>query len=240
MTVSNTTTFDLSITELVEEAYERCGVEPRSGYDMRTARRSLNLLMLEWANRGINLWTVEERSQALTANVADYTLDGDIVDLIEHMVDLPNVPQTTRLNLTRVSVSTHASRTNPTIVGRPTEIYVDRQRVAPIVHLWPIPDIAGYTLQYWVLRRMYDVGDYTNTTDVPFRFLPALAGGLAYHMARKILTANRDDTRWAVNFLEARIQRLQVDYEASFEEAAGEDRDRSTLSLVPMAGVYRP
>jgi hypothetical protein len=239
MTSSGTTTFDLAVTEIVEEAYERCGVEPRNGYDMRTARRSLNLLMLEWANRGINLWTVEKRTQALTNGVADYTLGSDIVDLIEHMVELPNQPQTTRLNLTRVSVSTHASRTNPDIIGRPTEIYVDRQVAAPIVHLWPVPDIAGYTLEYWILRRMQDVGAYTNTMDTPFRFLPALVGGLAYHMARKILTANRDDTRWAVNFLEARIQRLQVDYEASFEEAAGEDRDRSTLSLVPLGGVYR-
>lgn len=239
MTTSGTTTFNLAITEIIEESYERAGIEVRSGYEMKTARRSLNLLFQEWANRGVNLWTIEERSQALTAGVDTYELDTDIVDLIEHMIEIPNQSQVTRYNLNRVSVSTHANRTNPTIEARPTEIYVNRLRDAPVIHLWPVPDIAGYSVKYWVLRRMQDAGAYTNTPDVPFRFLPPLIAGLAYHLARKALSTDRADTRWAVYFLEQRINRLQQDYEASFIEAAGEDRERATLSIVPRSGAYR-
>lgn len=240
MAVSGLTVFNLTINELIEESYERCGLEFRSGYDARTARRSLALLLLEWSNRGINLWTVEERSLPLTTGVDTYTLGTDIVDLIEQMVQVPNTSQTTRYNLTRVSVSTQATRTNPTVSGRPTEIYVDRQRDAPIVHIWPVPgDNGPYALVYWVLRRMDDPGAYGNTTDVPFRFLPALVAGLAYYLAVKLMTADRSDTRWAVQFLEQRIIRLQADYESVFLAAAQEDRDKSTLSIVPRGSAYR-
>lgn len=239
MTVSGTTTFDLDIHEIIEEAYERCGIEDRSGYDLRTARRSLNILLLEWANRGINMWTIEERELVLTQGVDTYTLGTDIVDLIEQMIQIPNTSQETRYNLTRVSVSTQATRTNPTITGRPTEIYIDRQRVAPIVHIWPIPQIGGYTLVYWILRRMDDTGAYTNTADVPFRFLPALTAGLAYHLARKVLTSDNAANRWQIMFTEQRIIRLQADYEASFLEASQEDRERATLSIVPRGSAYR-
>lgn len=240
MAVSGLTVFNLTINELIEEAYERCGLEFRSGYDARTARRSLALLLLEWSNRGINLWTVEERSLPLTTGVDTYTLGTDIVDLIEQMVQVPNTSQTTRYNLTRVSVSTQATRTNPTVSGRPTEIYVDRQRDAPIVHIWPVPGDGGpYALVYWVLRRMDDPGAYGNTADVPFRFLPALVAGLAYYLAVKLMTADRSDTRWAVQFLEQRIIRLQADYESVFLAAAQEDRDKSTLSIVPRGSAYR-
>lgn len=206
---------------------------------MRSARRSLSILMLEWANRGINLWTVEEATLALTSGLDTYTLGTDIVDLIEQMIQIPNVTQTTRYNLTRVSVSTQATRTNPTITGRPTEIYIDRQRDAPVVHVWPVPGSAGYTLVYWYLRRMDDPGAYTNNVDVPFRFLPALIAGLAYYLAVKLLTADRSDTRWAVMFLEQRILRLQNDYENAFLAAAQEDREKATLMMVPRGSAYR-
>lgn len=240
MSVSGLTVFNLTINELIEEAYERCGIEQRSGWESRTARRSLALLMNDWANRGINLWTVQERSLVLDFGVDTYTLDTDIVDLIEQMVQVPNTSQETRYNLTRVSISTQATRTNPTVQGRPTEIYVDRQRDAPVVHIWPVPGSNGpYVLVYWVLRRLDDPGVYGNTADVPFRFLPALVAGLAYELAKKALTADRADTRWAVMFLEQRIIRLQQDYEATFLMAAQEDRDKSTLSIVPRGSSYR-
>lgn len=195
--------------------------------------------MVEWANRGINLWTVEERDLVLTPGEDTYTLGTDIVDLIEQMIQVPNTTQETRYNLTRVSVSTQATRTNPTITGRPTEIYIDRQRDAPIVHIWPIPNQAGYVLNYWILRRMDDPGAYGNTADVPFRFLPALVAGLAYYLAVKLMAADRADTRWAVQFLEQRIIRLQGDYEAAFLQAAQEDREKATLSIVPRGSAYR-
>lgn len=224
MTTSGTTTFNLDFIEAIDEAYERCGIEERTGYEMRTARRSANLLMLDWANRGINLWTVEERTQVLTAEDGEYTLGTDVVDLLETMIQLPNQSTTTRLNVTRVSVSTFANRTNPDLTGRPTEIYVDRQRDAPVIYLWPLPDDNGpYTLVYWVLRRVQDVGVYTNTGDFPFRFLPAFISGLAHFLAEKNPGRVPMDVR----------MRLEQAYERDWKRAADEDRDKSALMLVP-------
>lgn len=217
------------MTEAIEEAFERAGLESRSGYDLRTARRSINLMFADWANRGINMWTIEERTQLLTYNVASYTLGTDIVDLIEYMIQIPTTSQVTRYNMTRVSVSTFAGRTNPEITGRPTEIYIDRQQPAPVVHVWPLPGTAGpYTLVYWVLRRMDDAGAYSNTADMPFRFLPPFISGLAYYIAEKRQQANPD-----------LILRLQARYEADWQRAAEEDREKATLSIVPRGDVYR-
>ena len=132
MTTSGTTTFQLDFIEAIEEAYERCGLESRSGYDMKTARRSINLMQLEWANRGINLWTVEERTQVLTASDGSYQLNADIVDLLEHVISIADAPTETRYNVTRVSVSTFATRTNPELTGRPTQIYINRKNEGPL------------------------------------------------------------------------------------------------------------
>lgn len=229
MTTSGTTTFDLDFIEAIEEAYERCGLESRSGYDMRTARRSINLMQLEWANRGVNLWTVEERSQLLTAGDGSYQLAADIVDVIEHMVSVPNSSTETRYQMKRVSISTFATRTNPEITGRPVQIYVNRTNDGPLVKLWPIPDGSGpYTLYYWVLRRIEDAGAYTNTGDFPFRFLPVFIAGLAFHLAEK---KRLDDP--------ALISRLEGRYAEQWAIASDEDRDKSTLSLTPRPGVYR-
>lgn len=228
MTTSGTTVFNPNFIDAIEEAYERAGVESRSGYDMRSARRSINLLFADWANRGINMWTVEERTQTLTNGTAAYTLESDIVDLMDHMIEIPNTTQETRYNLTRVSVSTHAGRTNPDITGRPTEIYINRLRDAPVINLWPSPNLSGFILHYWVLRRIEDAGAYTNTGDMPFRFLPAFVAGLAYLIASKKQATN-----------EPLIARLQAVYEAEFRKAAEEDREKATLTLTPRAGAYR-
>lgn len=197
--------------------------------------------MLEWANRGINLWTVEQRSLPLIDGVGQYVLESDIVDVIEQMVQIPTTGSEVRYNLTRVSVSTQATRTNPTITGRPTEVWFDRQQAAPVANIWPLPDNGNgtYSMVYWVLRRIDDPGAYTNTSDVPFRFLPALVAGLAYYIAVKVLTADRADTRWAVMFQEQRIIRLHDDYESTFLAAAQEDREKATLSIVPRGSSYR-
>src|SRR3954471_4851711 len=138
MTASGTTTFSLDMTEAIEESFERAGLESRSGYDMRTAKRSINLLLHDWSNRGVNLWTVDERSKLLVAGQQDYTLETDIVDLIEYMLEVPsNTLQILRYNLTRASVSPFAAHTNPNLQGRPTQVYVNRQVAAPIARLWP-------------------------------------------------------------------------------------------------------
>lgn len=229
MTTSGTAVFDLDFIDAIEEAFERAGVESRTGYDMRTARRSVNLLFADWANRGLNMWTMEERSQLLTYGVATYTLGTDIVDLIEYMIQIPTTSQVTRYNLTRVSLPTQAQRTNPGILGRPTEIYIDRQRPAPIVHLWPLPGQQGpYTLYYWVLRRIEDAGAFSNTGDFPFRFLPAFIAGLAFYIAQKKQPDNA-----------ALLARLETDYEKTWLRASEEDRERATLKMVPRGSSYR-
>lgn len=229
MAVSGTTTFNPDFVDAIEEAFERAGVENRTGYDMRSARRSINLLFADWANRGFNMWALEERTQALTGDDGEYTLGTDIVDLVETMIELTGSSPVQRYNLNRVSISTHAGRVNPDITGRPTEIYIDRQRDAPIVHLWPLPSATGlYTMYYWILRRFDDAGAYTNTADVPFRFLPAFISGLALMIAEKRQPDNA-----------ALIMRLSQKYEADWLRASEEDREKATLTIVPKGSSYR-
>lgn len=231
MTTSGTTIFNLDMVEAIEEAFERAGIESRNGYDMKTARRSINLMLADWANRGFNMWTIEERTQLLTYGDGEYTLGEDIVDLVETMIQIPPTGggQVLRYNCDRVSISTHATRVNPDLLGRPIEIYIDRQQPAPIIHLWPLPGDGGpFTLVYWVLRRIEDAGAYTNTADIPFRFLPPFISGLAYYIAEKKRT---DDPNL--------ILRLQQRYEADWLRASEEDRERATLSIVPRSSSYR-
>lgn len=206
--------------ELFEEAFERAGLELRSGYDLKTARRSLNLLCLEWANRGLNLFTVDGGVLPLSAGVATYTLPDGTIDLIEHMLRAGS--QDTFLE--RISVSTYAQQTNKELRARPTQIYVDRGAAATTVTLWPVPDTVGnYSLVYYRLKYIDGLasGSGAATTSVPPRFVPALVAGLAAHIAAK-----RPES-------EGRVGRLRAEYEALFEQAAGEDRDRASVYLMP-------
>ena len=201
---------------------------------MRSSRRSINLLFSDWGNRGLNLLEYSERSQLLTYGVGEYDLspDNDLVNVIEQVIQLPPGQSSTslnRYNLTRVSVSTQATRTNPYITGRPTEIFYQRLRDGITAHIWPLPGDGGpYTLIYWGLRRMDDAGAYTNTADMPFRFLPAFIAGLAFYIAQK-----KDPNN------EALIARLERDYEQTWQRAAETDRETATLSIVPRSSSYR-
>lgn len=231
MTTSGTTIFNLDFREAIEEAFERCGLESRVGYDMRTARRSMNLMFADWANRGLNMFTYEERTQLLTDGVVEYDLGDDIVDVLEQVVQVPSsgTGGPTRYNMTRVSISTQATRTNPTTTGRPVEVYYNRGVDGVTAHIWPVPNSSyPYTLVYWVLRRIQDAGAYTNTGDFPFRFLPAFISGLAFYIAQKKRT---DDPNL--------IARLESDYEKAWLRAAEEDRERATLKLAPRSSSYR-
>lgn len=215
------------LPELFEEAFERAGLEMRSGYDLKTARRSLNLLCLEWANRGLNLFTIESGTIPLVAGTATYTLPSDTIDLIEHQLrtGTGTAQQDTFLN--RISVSTYAQQTNKAMQARPTQIYVNRGAVATTVTLWPIPDTAQtYTLLYYRLKYVEGLasGLGGDMTSVPPRFVPALVSGLAYYIAGKKPEA------------EARIPRLQAEYQMQFDLAAGEDRDRASVTLTPWSG----
>lgn len=231
MATTATATFNLDLNAIVEEAFERCGAELRSGYDLRTARRSLNLLFAEWANRGINLWTVEQGTQVLTPGTATYNIPVDTVDLIEHVIRTGTGSNQTDIDISRISVSTYASIPNKTVQGRPIQIYIDRKSGAtsaanvvqyPTFTVWPVPDSSQtYTLVYWRLRRMLDAGNGVNTQDIPFRFLPCLVAGLAYYMSLKLPGA------------ETRIPMLKAMYDEAWGLASEEDRDRSAVRFVP-------
>jgi hypothetical protein len=231
MTTTATSTFNLNLNELIEEAFERAGKELRTGYDFRTARRSLNLMFADWANRGINLWTVEQGIQNLTAGVATYDLPVDTVDLIEHVIRTnPGTPTQADIAISRISVSTYASLPNKSVQGRPIQIYINRQSGAtepsgvqyPQFTLWPIPNTSStYQLVYWRLRRMLDAGNGVNTQDIPFRFLPCMVAGLAYYIAMKIPDATE------------RLPMLKQMYDEAWQLAADEDREKANLRLVP-------
>jgi hypothetical protein len=223
MTTSGTAAFNLDLSEIVEEAFERVGSELRTGYDLRTARRSLNLLFADWANRGINMWTIEQGSIPLVPGVATYDLPTDTVDLLDHVIRTGAGSASTQADLTisRISVSTYATIPNKLQQARPIQLYIDRQ-LTPNVTVWPIPDNSqAYTLVYWRLRRIQDAGDGVNTMDVPFRFVPCMVAGLSYYLAMKIPGG-----------LE-RLGVLKEQYDEAWYIASTEDREKATERLVP-------
>ena len=228
MATSNTTAFDMDFTEIAEEAWERAGREMRSGYDLRTARRSMNLLTIEWQNRGINLWTIEEGTVTLTKSSAQYTLPADTVDLIEQVVrtNAGNTTTQSDITLNRIGVSTFASIPNKLTEGRPIQMWIDRQRDAPVLNLWPVPDKNDtYTVVYWRIRRIQDAGSGVQTADMNFRFLPCLVAGLAYNIALKV-----------PEFMD-RVPMLKQVYDEAFALAAADDREKTSDYYIPRIGV---
>ena len=231
MTTSGTTGFNLNLNDLFEEAFEQCGAELRSGYDFRSARRSLNLLTVEWSNRGINLWTIEQGSIPLVQGQITYDLPADTIDLLEHVVRTQTGPGQTDINITRISVDTYATIPNKNAQGRPIQVWINRQSGAdypttgvayPEINVWPAPDQSSlYTFVYWRLRRMQDAGNGVTTQDIPFRFLPCLVAGLAFHLSMKIPGA-----------LE-RTPVLKARYEELWQQAADEDREKAALRIAP-------
>jgi hypothetical protein len=210
--------------ELFEEAFERAGLEMRSGYDLKTARRSLNIMTLEWANRGLNLFTIENGTEPLVAGQTTYTLPVDTIDLIEHQLRTGTGTSQVDTALERISVSTYAQQTNKLITGRPTQIFVQRLATSTTFTLWPAPDGGQtYTLFYYRLKGIDGLagGIGGTITSIPPRFVPALVSGLAYYIAMK--------KPEAVD----RIIPLKQIYDEQFELAASEDRDRSSVMFVP-------
>ena len=211
------------MAEIVEEAFERCGSELRTGYDLKTARRSLNLLFADWANRGVNMWTFEQGQQVLTPGTATYNLPADTVDLMEHVIRTGAGSQSTQadLTITRVSVSTYATIPNKLAQGRPIQIWIERLNT-PRFTVWPVPDNSQtYTLVYWRLRRIQNADDGTNTMDMPFRFIPAMIAGLAYYLSLKIPGG-----------LE-RMAMLKAQYDEAWQLASDEDREKAAVRFVP-------
>jgi len=236
MTTTGTSGFNLDLSDLIEEAFERCGQEMRSGYDFRTARRSLNLLTIEWANRGINLWTIEQGTIPMVQGTNTYSLPTDTIDLLEHQIRTNAGQQNNQTDITisRISVSTYATIPNKLAQGRPIQVWVNRQSGAayptgntpnrnPQITVFPTPDQSNYyTFVYWRMRRIQDAGNAVNTQDIPFRWLPCMVAGLAYYLSLKL--PNMDAQR---------IMGLKQDYEQQFQFASEEDREKAPIRFIP-------
>lgn len=220
MTTSGSKNFELDVAEYIEEAFERCGLEVRTGYDLRTAKRSLNLMLAEWANRGLNQWTIKQRTLSLTQGDGEYDLGTDIIDVLSVVIRRSD----TDYALDRVSRDTFISIPNKTTQGRPSQFFLDRQ-LTPNLKVWPVPENSTDVIIYDALTRMDDGDAQTNTMDMPFRFYPCLAAGLAYYIAMKRAPE--------------RIQLLKAVYEEEFERAMAEDRDRSSFNIVPQYEYFR-
>jgi len=223
-TYSSTANFDLSIDDIAEEAYERCGLQIRSGYDIKTARRSLNLMLAEWANRGLNLWTIqlqEKTIPATTQSLSGTSLFGANANDSQQIVDITDVvirdSNNNDFSASSISRSTYLNYAVKSTSGRPTQYYFERT-INPTLFLYPAADVT-YTLRYYALVRMFDSGDYTNNAQVPFRFLPCLTAGLAYYISMKRTPE--------------RLQLLKQVYEDEFQRAAAQDGERTSLFLTP-------
>lgn len=220
MTTSGVANFDLQFDDLIAEAYERCGIEVRDGYDMKTALRSLNIIFAEWANRGLNLWTIEQREQVLTAGTYEYTLDSDTVNVLSAVIRT-NAGLATQQDITidRISRAEWLHIPNKLTQSRPAQYYVQRS-VPTTLYLYPSPDNTQlWTFVYYVIRRIENANNYTETADIVFRFLPALTAGLAFHLS--------------VKKAPDRMMVLKQLYEEEFARAAAEDRDTASVFLVP-------
>lgn len=224
MATSGVATFNMDLTEIVEEAFERAGSELRTGYDLRTARRSLNIMFAEWANKGLNMFTYEQGSITLVPGTATYNLPADTVDLLEHVIrtGAGNAATQADLTITRISVSTYATLPNKLQQARPIQVWIERLTDAPRITVWPVPDNSQqYTFVYWRLRRIQNAGDGVNTMDMPFRFIPVMVAGLAYYLALKIPGGAE------------RLGMLKQQYDEAWMLASEEDREKAAVRFVP-------
>jgi hypothetical protein len=246
VTTSGTVAFNPDLNELIEEAYDRCGIEVRTGYEHRTARRSLNFMLTEWANRGINLWTIEQGQIAMTTGTITYSLPVDTVDLIEQVIRTQTgIPQTD-INISRISVDTYATIPNKNAQGRPIQVWINRQTgqtypaggrpngansttgvLPPSINVWPAPDQDNYyTFVYWRLRRMQDAGIGVNVQDIPFRLLNCMVAGLAYYISVKSPETAQ------------RTPMLKQMYDEQLMLALDEDREKAPLRIAPRQLFY--
>jgi len=220
MATSGSTDFELNVADYIEEAFERCGLEVRTGYDLKTARRSLNLMLAEWANRGLNQWTIEQRQFTVTQADSDVSLGADVIDILSVVVRRSG----TDYSLDRVSRDEFLNIPSKTTQGRPTQFFLDRQ-ITPNLKIWPAPENSTDIIIYEALTRIQDADAPVNTMEIPFRFYPCLAAGLAYYISMKRAPQ--------------RLQLLKAVYEEEFERAMTEDRDRASFNVVPQYEYFR-
>ena len=227
-TYASTANFDFSIDEIVEEAFERCGLQDRTGYQLRTARRSLNLILAEWSNRGLNLWTIQKQTAALAADTIELSgtaLYGATASDASQIVEITDLvirdSNNNEYSCSPISRSTYLNYTVKTSGGRPTQYYFEKT-INPKLFLYPAAD-AAYTVVYYAMLRMKDSGDYTNNNEIPFSFLPCLTAGLAYYLALK--------------YAPEKIQILKMVYEEEFKRAADTNRENVSSHFVPKVGL---
>jgi len=225
MATSGTTGFDLNIDDIIQEAYERCAITTNSGYDLRSARRSLNLLFAEWGNRGIHLWKVEQDENALVAGQATYTVSSDVNDVLEAFISstaaASNTSNTQDISLSKIDRSAYAAIPNKFETGTPSQYYVDRQ-TTPVINLYQTPDLNTYTvLKYFVIKRIEDAGAYTDQADVAYRFLPCMCAGLAYYLSMKKSPQL--------------VQQNKMIYEDELKRALEEDGQRASTFITPQS-----
>lgn len=228
MATSNSKDFELDVAEYIEEAFERCGLELRTGYDLESARRSLNLLLAEWANRGLNQWTVKQNSIPMVQGTASYNLDSTnptaVIDVLDCFVRETVSGTTTDLPLNRMSRAEYANMATKSTTGKPNQFVMDKQ-ITPTITIWPVPDkSSAYTVYVNVLTRMDDADTGADTMQIPFRFYPCLAAGLAYYMALK----RAPD----------KVQLLKALYEEEFLRAMSQDEERASFRIAPNLRSY--
>lgn len=219
MTTSSSTDFELDVSDYIEEAYERCGLEVRTGYDLKTAKRSLNLMLADWANRGLNQWTIQQTTVSLTEGTAEYALGASTIDVLNAVIRRSG----TDFALERISRGDYINIPTKTTKARPSQFFVDRQ-IDPVLKLWPVPENSTDTVLIDKLVRMDDADTFTNTMDLPFRFYPCLAAGLAYYLSMK-----KNPQMMGM---------LKSVYEEEMIRAMEEDRDRASFKISPPAYRY--
>ena len=218
MATSNSTDFEPNVAEFIEEAYERCGLELRTGYDLKSARRSINLMLAEWANRGLNQWTISEATQTVTEGTREYTLDSNVIDILDVVLRRTEGSTTTDTQMSRVSRSEYINIPTKGTKARPNQYFLDKQNT-PVLKIWPAPENSTDILVFNKMVRMDDADKATNTVDLPFRFYPCFVAGLAYYLSLK---RNPQLT-----------EQLKIIYEEEFRRAADEDGDRASFRINP-------
>tara|TARA_R100000963_G_C4631559_1_gene96540 strand:- start:593 stop:1267 length:675 start_codon:yes stop_codon:yes gene_type:complete len=218
MTTSSSTNFEPDVTEFIEEAFERCGLELRTGYDLKTAKRSINLMLAEWANRGLNQWTIEQTTQTVTKGTNQYTLNSNVIDILDCSIRRNTDGANLDLQMSKISRSEYLNIPTKSTEARPTQFFLDKQ-VSPVLNIWPTPENSTDVLVFNKLVRMDDADTATNTMDMPFRFFPCFAAGLAYYIAIKKAPE--------------RVVMLKQMYEDEFERALSQDEDSSSFRIAP-------
>jgi hypothetical protein len=224
MAVSGSTNFEPNITEFIEEAYERCGLELRTGYDLKSAIRSANIMLAEWANRGLNQWTINTGTQTVTQGTESYNLGTDVIDVLDVVVRRTTGTETIDIRLDRVSRAEYFNIPNKATQSRPSQFFLDKQN-NPKLFLYPTPENSTDIIRFTKLTRLDDADNARNTMDIPFRFFPCFAAGLAYYLSIKRAPE--------------RTPELKAIYEEEFRRAADQDEDRASFKIRPFTrGVY--